>query len=234
MDATAPAAAKPDTLALLLQKNILTFIVRIRSNREPLPDLEKLRKRMKDALLDFERIGGAAGYASTEIREAEFAVVAFLDETILSMRDPRCDEWRKRPLNNELFGQAVAGDAFYERLTELERGRDSAHLADVLEVYVLCLLLGFEGRYAPPLRGEADRIADRLRRRIDAIRGTDYKLSPPLSLAAPAVEAAPPSHAPWLKWALSAAAAVVLLFLIYYISLAYRTDGLASMAGNLR
>lgn len=233
MDATAPAA-RSNTLPLLLQ-DILTTIVRIQSGKQPLQDLETLRRHWKRAIQEFEREAGIAGYSSTEVRESEFAVVAFLDETILSTRDPKAEEWKKRPLNNELFGQAVAGDAFYDRLADLERGRDSAHLADVLEVYVLCLMLGFEGRYAPPLRAEANRIAERLRRRIEAIRGIDYKLSPPLSLTSPALEAAPAApHSPWRMWALSGVGAFVLLFVIYYFSLAYRVDQVQSMVGNLR
>jgi type VI secretion system protein ImpK len=233
MDATAPAV-RSNTLALLLQ-DILTTIVRIQSGKQPLQDLETLRRHWKRAIQEFEREAGIAGYSSTEVRESEFAAVAFIDETILSTRDPKAEEWKKRPLINELFGVAVAGDAFYDRLTDLERGRDSAHLADVLEVYVLCLLLGFEGRYAPPLRAEANRIAERLRRRIEAIRGLDYKLSPSLSLATPGAESAPAApRSPWRMWALSAATAFILLFIIYYFSLAYRTGQVESMVGNLR
>lgn len=225
MDATAPSTAKSDTLALLCQ-SILTGVVRIQSGKQPLVDLESFRRRMKAALQEFEREANIAGYGAGEIREAEFAVVAFLDETILTSRDPKSDEWRKRPLNIELFGQAIAGDAFFDKLTELERGRDSEHLADVLEVYCLCLLLGFEGRYAPPLRGEAYRIADRLRRRIEAIRGADYRLSPALNLSEAPAEAPPQTGPDWRWRVLGAAGALILLFLVYYFSLLWRMGAL--------
>ena len=129
MDSTASAAARSDTLALLCQ-NILTSIVRIQSGKQPLADLETFRRRMKTAIQEFEREAGVAGYGAGESREAAFAVVAFLDETILSSRDPRADEWRKRPLNNELFGQAITGNVFFDKLTDLERGRDSTQLAE--------------------------------------------------------------------------------------------------------
>jgi type VI secretion system protein ImpK len=233
MDSTASAAARSDTLALLCQ-NILTSIVRIQSGKQPLADLETFRRRMKSAIQEFEREAGAAGYGASEIREAAFAVVAFLDETILTSRDPRADEWRKWPLNNELFGQAIAGDVFFDKLTDLERGRDSTALADVLEVYTLCLLLGFEGRYAPPLRGEAYRTADRLRRRIESIRGLDYKLSPPLNLAAAPVLDEPPARADWRLWILGGAGGLILLFLIYYFSLSFRVGELESKGGEFQ
>jgi type VI secretion system protein ImpK len=226
-----PITSRSDTLALLYQ-NILTGIVRIQSGRQPLNDVETFRRRMKAALQECEREAGVAGYASADIRDASFATVAFLDETILSSRDPKADEWRKKPLNIDLFGQAVAGDVFFDKLLDIERRRDSPELADLLEVYLLCLLLGFEGRFAPPLRGEAFRISERLRRRIEAIRGLDYKLSPEIQFAQVAPPAA--SSGAWRWWVLGSLAAALLLFVLYRWNLSFRMDELQSAVVNLR
>ena len=226
MQPTNPPSAVPrsDTLALLYQ-NILTGIVRVQGGRQPLTDVETFRRRMRAALQDVEREASAAGYSSAEIRDAEFAVVAFLDEAILSSKDPKAEEWRRKPLNIELFGQAVAGDVFFDKLTEIERRRDSASLADLLEVYLVCLLLGFEGRFAPPLRGEAYRIMERIRGRIESIRGgMDYKLSPPMEFQAEAPVMQAAASQTWKWWILGSLAAVLLLFLIYKWSLSVRTD----------
>src|SRR5579863_2895053 len=89
-----PAAQRTDILSLLYQ-SVLIGVVRIQSGRQPLMDLEVFRRRMKTALQEVEREAGSVGYAAAEIRDAEFAVVAFLDETILSSRDAKADEWRK-------------------------------------------------------------------------------------------------------------------------------------------
>ena len=222
-----PAAVRSDTLALLYQ-GILTGIVRIQSKRQPLGDPEIFRKRMKAALQDVDREGGLAGYGSAEIRDAEFAVVAFLDETILSSKEARAEEWRKKPLNIDLFGQAIAGDVFYDKLIEIERRRDSPQLADLLEVYLLCLLLGFEGRFAPPLRGEVYRITERLRGRIESIRAIDYKLSPPMEFRVEQVQAAPAVNGQWRWWVLGSVAAVIVLFLLYLGDLSSRVTEMAS------
>jgi type VI secretion system protein ImpK len=228
-----PATPRPDTLALLYQ-GILTGIVRIQSGRQPLTDLETFRRRMKAALKEIEREAGAAGYGSTEIRDAQFAVVAFLDETILSSKNQKAEEWRKRPLNIELFGQAIAGDVFFDKLNDIERSADSQHLADLLEVYLLCLLLGFEGRFAAPLRGEAFRIMERLRGRIEGIRGIDYKLAPPLEFRAEVVEAPRQTDVRWRWWTLGALAAPVMLFLLYHWDLSSRTGQLNSILPGFR
>jgi type VI secretion system protein ImpK len=227
-----PITSRSDTLALLYQ-NILTGIVRIQSGRQPLNDVESFRRRMKAALQECEREAGVAGYASADIRDASFAVVAFLDETILSSKDPKADEWRKKPLNIDLFGQAIAGDVFFDKLLDIERRRDAPELADLLEVYLLCLLLGFEGRFAPPLRGEAFRISERLRRRIEAIRGMDYKLSPSVQFTPePARPAVSSGH--WRWWILGSLVAPVLLFLLYRWNLSLRVEQLQSMVVRLR
>jgi type VI secretion system protein ImpK len=174
---------------------------------------------MKAALRDVERKSRGAGYSPDDIREGAFAVVAFLDEAILSSKDPKAEEWRKKPLNVELFGQAIAGDVFFDKLIDIERRSDSARLADLLEVYLVCLLLGFEGRYAPPLQGEAYRIMERLRERIESIRRTDYRLSPPTDLSLPAMEATPSTYASWRWWVLGLAVVAMLLFLFYRLNL---------------
>jgi type VI secretion system protein ImpK len=228
-----PATPRADTLALLYQ-GMLTGIVRIQSGRQPLTDLETFRRRMKSALQEIEREAGTAGYGSAEIRDAEFAVVAFLDETILSSKNQKAEEWRKRPLNIELFGQAIAGDVFFDKLIDIERRPDSQHLADLLEVYLLCLLLGFEGRFAPPLGGEAFRITERLRGRIEGIRTIDYRLAPPLEIGGEQVEAPRPADVRWRWWTLGALAAPVLLFLIYHWNLSGRAEQLNSVLRGFR
>ncbi|HEY6345545.1 MAG TPA: DotU family type IV/VI secretion system protein [Bryobacteraceae bacterium] len=215
--ASAPVA-KSETLSLLFQ-SVLTGIVRIQAGRQALGDLETFRRRMKGALQEAEKEAARAGYGPTEIKEAEFAVVAFLDETILSSKETKADEWRKRPLNIELFGQAVAGDVFFEKLADIENRRDSPQLADLLEIYLLCLLLGFEGRFSPPLRGEVYRITERVRSRIEALRGLDYELAPPLEIHRAPAEVRPAAGHEWLWWSVGALAAAGILFLAFWLHL---------------
>jgi type VI secretion system protein ImpK len=76
-----------------------------------------------------------------------------------------------------MFGYADAGVVFFEKLEQFRSRRDSEQLADILEVYLLCLLLGFEGRYSGR-RGELDGIVERLRMRLDHIRRRGNELSP--------------------------------------------------------
>lgn len=228
-------AARSNTLALLYQ-SILTGIVRLQAKRQSLSDPVTFRRRIKDALEDVQRESAASGYSVKETRDAEAAAAAFLDEAILSLSGPTRDAWAEKPLSVELYGEATAGEVFFERLEELRTESDSVHLADVLEVYLLCILLGFEGKYSGPLRSQGRNIADRVRAQIDTIRGTNYRLSPTLRFpdAAEPVPTPAPDNRRWL-WPISAAVtAAAAVFVLCKVSLWWRLGNLESMLSQLR
>jgi type VI secretion system protein ImpK len=81
-------------------------------------------------------------------------VVAFLDETVLNQQVPVFADWIRKPLQQELFGIHVAGEIFFEELQGLLAQSDSAQLAHLLEVFHLCLSLGYRGRYGAAGAGE--------------------------------------------------------------------------------
>ena len=182
----AKAGNSGENLPLLYQE-LLTGVVRLKGERQHLTDAEPLRRRTKGRLQEIERVAVAGGYDNRDVRDTHFAVVAFLDETIQHSNDPARAEWVRRPLAQELFGQADAGVVFFGKLEEFRSRRDSEQLADILEVYLLCLLLGFEGRYAGK-RGELEGLMDSVRMRVEHIRGRADQISPSASL--------PPASAP--------------------------------------
>ena len=235
-DASAqPTSTRPDTLALLFQ-GVFTAIVRIQSGKQPLGDVDLFRRRMKSALQEAERDAISARYPTEDVTSAQFAVVALLDEAILSSKDPAREEWRKKTLNVEMFGEANAGEVFFDRLQGLVRRDESPRLGDILEVYLLCLLLGFEGRFGGAMRGEALVLAERVRRRIESIRGLDYQLSPRIELAAEqpaapvAVKGDPNAQA--LKLLAYVVGGLVLLFIVYKMHLVWQISNLQELVSR--
>ncbi len=88
--------------------------------------------------------GKEAGVAEGDTQEMVYAITALADE--IALRKPGIREvWMARPLQYHYFGDHLAGQRFFERL--------QYHIADpskveVLRVYYLCLLFGFQGQYA--------------------------------------------------------------------------------------
>jgi len=182
-----------ENLALLYQ-GLLTGITRLQTERQHITNGESFRRRTKATLQEIERVAVASGYDANDVRDTHFAVVALLDSVVLHSNDPVRVEWERKTLQEELFGQTDAGVIFFVKLEHFRVRHDSPRLADTLEVFLLCLLLGFEGRYSGALRGELDSITERISRRIEEIRGVSRQLSPGGTLPTALNIAAPPAR----------------------------------------
>jgi type VI secretion system protein ImpK len=150
---------------------------------------------------------------------------------VLHSNDPVKPEWERQTLQQELFGQTDAGVVFFEKLENFRSRADSDHLADMLEVYLLCLLLGFEGRYSGRLRGELESTSEKVRRRIDDIRGVSDQISPSDFLASTATPRTPQTIKRVDRFGivtLAAAILAILLFLLFKIDLVWISDQLRS------
>src|SRR5664279_2730327 len=170
--ATGPTGvARADNLALIFQE-VLTAIVRLRSNRQELTDAESFRYYMREAIKTaIQEARNQAGYNADDIKMATLALVGFLDESILNTHNPIFADWPRKPLQEELFGIHMAGEIFFRNLEQLMGRPDSADLADLLEVHYLCLLLGFGGRYSIGNKGDLQSITQATGERIRRIRG---------------------------------------------------------------
>jgi type VI secretion system protein ImpK len=175
--ATAPAYRNRDNLALDYQE-VLTAIVRLRSNRQAVPDAGVFRNHVRVALKGAEAEAARDGYAPEDARLATFAVVAFLDESILNSANPVFADWPRMPLQEELFGGHVAGEIFFQCLERLLARGDSREVADVLEIYALCLMLGYRGRHSMGGQETLRPIIDSITEKIRRIRGSATALSP--------------------------------------------------------
>ncbi len=106
----------------------------------------ELRPQIAALLDDFERRGERYRFSSKIIQVSKFALAAFVDETVLSSNFNLKEEWEKNPLQLEFFGENQAGNKFFEKLAAMLKQVDVT--ADAVEIYYVCMLLGFKGRYA--------------------------------------------------------------------------------------
>ena len=231
----APVSAAParrGALALALQE-ALTATVRLRANRQSAADAESFRAHVKQLLSAADQDARRAGYAAEDISLALFAVVAFLDESVLNSGQPMFAEWPRRPLQEELFGEHMAGERFFQYLDQLLRRSDSDDVADILEVYELCLVMGYRGRYSVGDPGELFRLTTQLGQKIGRVRGAT-RLSP--HWAPPANEVVPRARDPWLRplaiTAIATALLAIALWIGYRVSLSGAPARITAVEGQ--
>ena len=207
------------------------MIVRLRSNRQYIENAEAFRARVKALLKQAAKDATSAGYSMDDVRDATFAVVAFLDESVLSSANPISEDWKRKPLQEELFTIHMGGEFFFQSLEKLLMRKDSSPTADLLEVYGLCLQLGYRGRYggggSEEWRGYKNRVAAKIRE----IRGGPRPLSEGWRPTGGSAVLGRPD--PWIRrliWIAGACLVLVLiLFAAFKLSLNSSVSDLARM-----
>lgn len=228
-----PAMRRAENLAFCFQE-LLTVGERLRSGRQAVQDAESFRYGIREALKTAGEEARRRGYTGDDIQLAIFAVVAFLDESILNLQNPVFADWPRRPMQEELFGHHVAGEIFFQHLAKLQSRDETHETADLLEVYYLCLLLGFAGKYSLGARGELKAISDATGEKIRRIRQLGPELSPGWELPGePVRQTGPDPVVRKLIWAAAACFLIaVALFATYKFALysgVGRMEGLAQV-----
>jgi type VI secretion system protein ImpK len=242
---TAPTLASPrqasdsgsrrrGELAIVLQE-AFTAAARLRANRQVAQDADSFRLQIKQLLGLADQEARQAGYDPGQVKLAVYAYIAFLDESVLNSGQPMFAAWPRQPLQEEIFGDHMAGQTFFTRLDELLTGEDSEDLADLLEVFLLCMLLGFRGRYG---MGEDGGLRDRIsftQAKIRRIRGGEGPIAPAAPL--PTDETAAAARDRWLpRLAVAAALSLALasvLFVVFRLSLGARVGEIQALATQL-
>jgi type VI secretion system protein ImpK len=163
-------APQGENLALAYQE-VLTVITRLRTNRQAVLDARTFRNSMKAALSAAEADATRKGYTPEDARLATFAAVVFLDESVEDGRNPLLADWPRLPLQEELFGERATGDIFFQCIDRLLGRSDSPQDADVLEVFGLCLLLGYRGQYSGRGQDGVRHVLTALEDKVERIRG---------------------------------------------------------------
>lgn len=223
-----------ETLAVLFQEP-LTAVVRVWSNPQMTQDPYGLRENMKAALKASIEDARRKSFSEEETKLAMFAIVAYLDETILTQNQPAFADWRRKPLQEELFGVHIAGEIFFQNLENIIRQPDSLPNADLLEIYALCISLGFQGRYSAGGRAELKRIVDGCMDKCRRVRGAMPSLSP--SGLLPHNDAIIATGDPWLQRMVyiggGLCALAVVAFVVYKLMLGSGADELRSIAQEM-
>jgi type VI secretion system protein ImpK len=105
-----------------------------------------LRPKIVSMLDEFEKRADRYRFNPKVVQVAKFALAAFVDETVLTNNFPLRQEWERNPLQLEYFREQLAGEKFFDKLEAMMGQLDVTQ--DAVEIYYVCMLLGFKGKYA--------------------------------------------------------------------------------------
>ncbi len=140
--AAAPAVEARSLLDLMADGFYMLFLLK---NRYTPHSAEEFRNKVREFLVAFERGTAKLQTPAEDLYLAKYAFCALVDETVLTSCERIRDAWERRPLQLELFGEQLAGEGFYDKLEEARR--QGAAKIQVMEVFHMCLLVGFQGKY---------------------------------------------------------------------------------------
>ena len=142
-------------------------------------DAEALRLRCDHLLSEWVVRCQRSGVDPVHLDAAKYAWVALIDERILRSALPVATAWLAQPLQMRHFDSFSAGEEFFTRLEALRHPR-TAEAADPLEVYHLCLCMGFTGKHSDePGRERRRLLVEHLTGEILSARGAGHsELSP--------------------------------------------------------
>jgi type VI secretion system protein ImpK len=138
--------------------------------------MDSLADHMTQFLHEVDQRAKELGVHADDVAAAKYAFCAAVDEIILRSQYPIRAAWEARPLQLRMFGDQLAGEHFFLQLDALRVG-GSTHV-QALEVFHVCLLLGFQGRYALDGEDKLKYLAARLGDEIARMRGRSRGFAP--------------------------------------------------------
>lgn len=179
----APAAAAPRHGVLIADAHSLLdlmydgfYMLFLLKNRHAPHSTDDFRQRVREFLVQFERGTRKLDCSADDVYNAKYAFCALVDETVLMSQFKIRDDWQLKPLQLEFFGDQLAGENFFDRLEELRR--QGVAKLQVLEVFHMCLLLGFQGKYLLEGSEKLNYLTVRLGDEIAHLRGSKVGFAP--------------------------------------------------------
>ncbi|GAB2511402.1 type IVB secretion system protein IcmH/DotU [Microbulbifer agarilyticus] len=149
--------------------NLLGAIVKLRTtmNHKNVPDLHK---RLTREIQSFEREAKQLSLPQETVLTARYLLCSVVDEVVLSTPWGTASGWSQHSLLS-LFHKETSGGEKCFLILQRTLEAPGAHI-ELLELFYLCLSLGFQGKYRLVKRGyeQLDQIRDNLYRTIEQHR----------------------------------------------------------------
>ena len=167
--------------------DILKLVLKMRVAND-FGDGVAFRKKITEMIGQMEMNAQRGGFSTDETEKVKFALIAFVDEFIITSDWDGREDWIANPLQMEVYGRFDAGEEFFKKAEEFKLRPEKNK--GVLEVYFICLGLGFKGKYALDSKEKLGSVIDEIYNGLRKIIGDTHKfLSPsaiPRNLVLPA------------------------------------------------
>ncbi|MEL0167068.1 MAG: type IVB secretion system protein IcmH/DotU [Pseudomonadaceae bacterium] len=160
------ATAQPNPL-LTAAAPLLSELLQLKNGQlEPEP-AEVLRVTLHTGMQQFDQDCQTLAVTPANRQAARYILCTALDEAILTTRWGNDSNWSKHSLLSAFHQDTFGGERFFLLLTRLSQ--DMAQHLELLELMLVCLTLGYEGRYRLQANGHAE--LERIRKRLhDALQ----------------------------------------------------------------
>lgn len=157
---------------------LLTVAIKLRTTMHH-DDVPELHKRLIDEIKNFEVKARNSGANNQTLVASRYLLCSVIDEIVLNTPWGTSSGWSQHSLLSLFHQETFGGEKCFIILQRLLEA-PGTHI-DTLELFFLCLSLGFEGKYRLDNRGheQLEAIRDNLFQTIDAQRGySENDLSP--------------------------------------------------------
>ena len=140
---------------------LLALVAQLRATASH-SDLAGLRRQLLERISEFETLAAGAGVSAHHISAARYLLCTFIDEVVDATPWGAGGVWAQANLLQEFHDERWGGDKAFKLLDRL--GQDVSTNRHLLELFYVCLALGFEGRFrgASNGRDQLDAIAERV------------------------------------------------------------------------
>lgn len=223
---TAPAQSWTENLLIESARPLLNLMVNIRQHYRPEQD-SRLYRQVADEIQQLEAHLNAQGIEPQTWNDCRYALCCSLDEAVMSQPWGHQGIWAGYSLLTRFHNESWGGERFFIRLSELmtapERHRD------VLQFFLICLDLGYEGRYRVLPQGEV--ALRQLRQRLHQQLYPTPSASSDLHWISPSQPKPHHAEAPLslLLYALALVLILMLVFLCYHQSLQQQSQQIVQL-----
>jgi type VI secretion system protein ImpK len=159
-------------------KECFDAIIQLRqAEAAAIPPPEVLNHRLRGVIEEVLRRAAVLGFSHQDAQDMGYALVSLIDELVLNKPEAYRQFWMSNLLQLHYFNETGAGDGFFTRLAAV---RKDPHRYEVLRVYYLCMLFGFQGRYR--IRGgelELMTLIDAVQKDLERAKPFDFDVLAP-------------------------------------------------------